>query len=117
MINHYKFGELVYKGRTYHRDLIILKHAHEERIISNWWRKEGHRLQVEDLEEVFSFKPNFLIVGTGASGVMKVDPEVLEKAKALNITVEIYTTHRAVERFNELLNEGVSLAGAFHLTC
>lgn len=117
MITHYSFGRLTYKNQTYTRDLIILISPSEEKIFSNWWRKEGHLLQVEDLEEVFTFKPQYLIVGTGASGVMRVDEKVREKAKALGIILEAYPTEKAVKRFNELLEQKVSLAGAFHLTC
>ncbi|MGC8872577.1 MAG: Mth938-like domain-containing protein [Caldimicrobium sp.] len=117
MITHYSFGTLTYKGKSYTKDLIILISSKEERVLANWWRKEGHYLQVEDLEEVFSFKPKYLIVGTGASGVMRIDPKVKEKAEVLNIIFEAYPTEKAVKRFNELLSEGVSLAGAFHLTC
>lgn len=117
MITHYSFGKLIYKDTTYTRDLIILVRGEEERILSNWWRKEGHLLQVEDLEEVFSFRPDYLIVGTGASGVMKIDRLVEEKARALGIILEAYHTDEAVRRFNELLSKGKALAGAFHLTC
>ncbi|MCS7199415.1 MAG: MTH938/NDUFAF3 family protein [Caldimicrobium sp.] len=117
MITKYQFGELTYAGKTYNRDLIILKRGNEERILSNWWRKEGHLLQVEDLVEVFAFKPDYLIIGTGASGIMRVEEKVKDKAKELNIILESYPTPQAVERFNQLLAKGVSLAGAFHLTC
>jgi len=117
MITHYSFGRLIYKNQTYTRDLIILTSPSEERILPNWWRKEGHLLQVEDLEEVFAFKPQYLIVGTGASGVMRVDEKVRERAKALGIILEAYPTEKAVKRFNELFEQKVSLAGAFHLTC
>jgi hypothetical protein len=117
MISHYRFGSITYKEKTFTRDLIILKGPSGEKILSNWWRKEGHYLQVEDLKEVFAFKPQYLIVGTGASGVMQIDPKVKERADDLGIILEAYLTERAVQRFNELLSQGVSLAGAFHLTC
>lgn len=117
MISHYSFGNLVFKGKTYNKDLIILKKIGEEKIISDWWRKEGHKLQVEDLEEVWKFSVEFLIVGTGAYGRMEVAPEVEKKAKDLNIKIEAYTTDSAVKRFNELYSSNIPIAGAFHLTC
>lgn len=117
MISHYSFGRLTYKGETYTKDLIILIRGGEEKVLPNWWRKEGHLLQVEDLEEVFVFQPDYLIVGTGANGVMRIDRAVEEKAKALGITLEAYNTSEAVRRFNELLSSGKAIAGAFHLTC
>uniref|UniRef100_A0A7C4JQD4 Uncharacterized protein n=1 Tax=Thermodesulfobacterium geofontis TaxID=1295609 RepID=A0A7C4JQD4_9BACT len=117
MITHYSFGNLSFKDKTYHKDLIIIKTPKEEKIFPDWWRKEGHRLQVEDLEEVWKHSLEYLIIGTGAHGVMKVDSEVEKKAKSLGIKIEIYKTDLAVKRFNELYSSGVSLAGAFHLTC
>jgi len=44
MINNYTFGHLVFKNKSYNKDLIIIKTAKGEKIISNWWRKEGHLL-------------------------------------------------------------------------
>ena len=117
MINNYTFGHLVFKNKSYNKDLIIIKTAKGEKIISNWWRKEGHLLQVEDLEEVWKSGVKFLIVGTGAYGVMKVHPEVEKKAKELNIKLEASPTSSAVLRFNELYSQNQDVAGAFHLTC
>lgn len=117
MISYYSFGNLNFKNKTYTKDLIIIKTQNEEKIFPNWWRKEGHRLQVEDLEEVWKNPVEYLIIGTGASGLMKVDPEVERKARKLNIKLEIYLTDQAVKRFNDLYSSEISIAGAFHLTC
>ncbi len=117
MIESYSFGRLVFKGKLYTRDLIILSEGSFLRVIDNWWRKEGHYLQVEDLEEVWKFKPEVLVIGTGASGVMRVAPDVLTKAKEFGIEVIFQLTSEAVRSFNSYLNQGKRLAGAFHLTC
>ncbi|HEA83856.1 MAG: hypothetical protein H0Z16_08020 [Thermodesulfobacterium sp.] len=117
MISHYSFGSLKFKDKTYNKDLIIIKTSKEEKIFPNWWRKEGHRLQVEDLEEVWKNPVEYLVVGTGAYGVMKVDPEVERKAESLKIKIEAYKTDKAVKRFNELYSSNITVAGAFHLTC
>ncbi len=117
MISHYSFGLLIFKNQTFNKDLIIIKTSNKEKILPNWWRKEGHRLQIEDLEEVWKEPIEFLIIGTGASGLMKVDKEVEKKAKKLNIKIETYLTNKAINRFNELYSSNNLLAGAFHLTC
>ncbi|QJA05806.1 hypothetical protein FVE67_02870 [Thermosulfurimonas marina] len=113
MIEAYRFGEMVVSGKTYRRDLKII----EGRVVPDWWRREGHLLAPEDLEDVWAARPEVLVVGTGASGVMRVDPRVKERAQALGITLEIYPTAKAAERFNQLFSEGRRVAGAFHLTC
>jgi len=117
MISEYSFGKLVFEGKPYTRDLIILHSQLGTRVLSNWWRKEGHYLQVEDLKEVWDFSPEYLVVGTGAYGVMKVDPRVIDEASSKGIKLESYPTSQAVERFNELYSQGKKVAGAFHLTC
>ena len=117
MIEHYAFGEIVVQGTRYTKDLIILCQGKDCRTYPNWWRKEGHFLQPEDLELVWEAKPECLVVGTGASGVMKVDQRVIEKAKNLGIKLEVARTAEAVKIFNKLLNSVGALAGAFHLTC
>jgi hypothetical protein len=117
MIEHYSFGEITVQGIRYTKDLIILCQGGSCKVYPNWWRKEGHFLQPEDLEVIWEARPEYLIVGTGASGVLRVDQRVIEKAKALGIKLEVARTLEAVKRFNELLVSASSLAGAFHLTC
>ena len=111
MIESYHFGSIKVGERVYHRDIIIVG----GRII-NWWRKEGHKVYLEDVEVIFEEKPEIVIFGTGAFGVMKVLPEVIEKFRNLGIEVIILKTQQAVEKFNELYNRK-KVAGAFHLTC
>lgn len=113
MIESYRFGEIVVLGKTYRRDLKIIK----GRVYPDWWRKEGHLLQPEDLEDIWTARPEILVVGTGASGVMRVDPRTVERAEELGIAFEAYPTNKAVLRFNKLFEEGRDVAAAFHLTC
>ena len=49
-IEDYRFGRIEIDGQPYDRDVIILP----ERVIANWWRREGHRVHPEDLEAVLS---------------------------------------------------------------
>ncbi|NIQ07644.1 MAG: hypothetical protein GWO20_18580, partial [Candidatus Korarchaeota archaeon] len=63
---------IVINGRRYTSDVIVFP----DRVRDSWWRREGHRLHVEDIEgAVQEEKPEVLVVGTGYSGLMKVLPE------------------------------------------
>lgn len=106
---------MVVKGKRYISDLIVFP----EKIVSGWWRKEGHKLCVEDLKEVFSHRPlpEVLIVGTGYSGLVKVLPEVEKALKEHGIKLVVQPTGEAYKTFNEFLKVGRLVAGAFHLTC
>jgi len=109
-IDSYRFGNIVVDGKSFDKDLIIFP----DRIIDNWWRKEGHMLQLADLEEVVEFMPEVLVVGTGDTGMMKIAEEVIERMKHEGIQMIAYKNKDAVRIFNESKKKKV---GAFHLTC
>ncbi|MEM1589841.1 MAG: Mth938-like domain-containing protein [Candidatus Bathyarchaeia archaeon] len=115
MIESYDFGVMVVDGKHYTCDLIVFP----EKVLSSWWRREGHRLCVEDLREVFNCKPlpEILVVGTGYSGLVKVLPEVEKALKERGIKLIAQPTGEAYKTFNELLKAGKRVVGAFHLTC
>ena len=112
-IDSYQFGKIVIDGVDYSSDCIILGEA----VQSNWWRKQVHSLAAEDLKTVIAAKPAVLVVGCGASALMKVSEETRQALQEHNIQTEALDTHKAVERFNELSQEGVNVAAALHLTC
>ncbi|MCP8310820.1 MAG: Mth938-like domain-containing protein [Candidatus Methylarchaceae archaeon HK01B] len=115
MIDSYKFGVIVINGRAYTSDVIIFP----EKVLDSWWRKEGHRLYVEDLKEVFKAesKPEVLVVGTGYSGFMKISEKVLDELRSRRIKMIAQPTKQACQTFNELFKSGRKVIAAFHLTC
>jgi len=112
MIETYAFGQMVIDGQTYTSDLIIFP----SRIQSSWWRQAGHRLCLADLQNVFQEEPEAVVVGTGFYGLMKVEKEVKEMARAKNISLIIEKTKEAVQSFNRIASQKKTI-GAFHLTC
>jgi hypothetical protein len=110
-IEGYRFGRIVVDGEEQSRDLIILP----RRVVRNWWRQEGHALVLDDLQEVLDELPGRLIVGTGASGQMRPDPETLDALRRRGVDVEVARTPDAVRLFAEADPAGT--AAALHLTC
>jgi hypothetical protein len=110
-IEGYSFGRVSVDGREETRDVIVLP----ERIVRGWWRKEGHRLVLEDLDQVLDELPECLLVGTGAYGRMRPDPGALETLRARGIEVEVLPTADAVQRYTRL--DPRKTAAALHLTC
>lgn len=111
-IDSYSFGKIIIDGETYTKDLIIFP----DKIKTNWWRKKGHFLQLEDLEEVIAFDPQNLIIGTGAYGLMRIDKQVEAKLEELNIELIAEKSSKAVEIYNGFEDKSRVAAG-FHLTC
>jgi len=111
MIDAYTFGKITVDGKTYTNDIRIINN----KVKPNWWRKEGHRLYIEDIQDILEKKPNTIIVGCGHDGVMKVDQRVRNYCRDNNIQLIELHTGDAVKRFNETTEPG--LVGIFHLTC
>ncbi len=103
---------MVIDGKEYTSDLIIFR----DTIKSSWWRLEGHMLLPQDLEDVWNEKPEILVVGTGASGLMRISPHTLKALEAHHIELRSDKHGKAVTLFNALSHEH-HVAGAFHLTC
>jgi hypothetical protein len=110
-LDGYSFGRILVDGREESRDVIVLPN----RVVRNWWRRDGHALVLEDLEEVLDELPERLVVGIGASGQMRPDREALERLGERGVEVEVLPTGEAVRRFGELDPERT--AAALHLTC
>ncbi len=111
-IDSYQFGEIIIDGKTYTSDLIIFSDSVE----SDWWRKEGHLLQIEDLSGVIEAKPEIIVIGRGASGCMIIASEVKEYLKAHKIKLISQNTNEACQTFNQLYPNS-KIVGLFHLTC
>jgi hypothetical protein len=110
-IEQYRFGRVVIDGTEQTRDVIVLPH----RLVTNWWRRDGHALVLEDLEEVLEELPDRLVVGTGADGRMRPDPACLDQLMERGVEVEVLRTDEAIDRYETL--DQTRTAAALHLTC
>ena len=107
------FGTLVVNGKTYTDDLII--HP-DGKILKPWWRKQGHRLTMEDLRELLDAAPEVIVAGTGVSGMVKPAINLEKDLAALAIEFISAPNEEAVGIFNRLAPEKRTGA-CFHLTC
>ena len=107
----YRFGHVLVDDRELTHDVIVLPN----RVVENWWRREGHELAWVDLQDVADELPGRLVVGTGADQRMRPDPDVLDRLGERGVQVECLPTDRAVARFAEL--NPAETAAALHLTC
>jgi hypothetical protein len=110
-LEDYSFGRILVDGEEHTRDLIVLP----DRVVANWWRRDGHALVMEDLREVEQDLPDRLIVGCGAHGRLRPDPAVVEALERRGVDVEALHTADAVRRYQE--SDERRTAAALHLTC
>lgn len=111
-IEHYSFGSVTIDGEVHTADVLILPN----RVIAGWWRKSGHRLEAADIEDVLAVGPSCVVVGTGASGLMEVDPQLARLLESRGARLIAEPTAEAVLTYNRLSGDGRT-AACLHLTC
>ncbi|MBW2179810.1 MAG: hypothetical protein JRG81_05490 [Deltaproteobacteria bacterium] len=113
MIDKCSFGVMVINGKMYSSDLIIYP---DGRVADHWRRQSGHRLSSDDIDSLIQSKPEVIVAGMGASGMMKPEPELGDLLQKNNITLIAEPNDRAIKTFNALL-DSKKVSACFHLTC
>ena len=111
-IDRYEFGVIIIEGQTFRNDVLIWP----GRIKGDWWRQEGHLLQLDDVAEALSANPEVLVVGRGEPGKMAVDPALAVYLKDRGVELMTHPTREACRVINDL-SRTRRLAAALHLTC
>ncbi len=113
-IEGYSPGRVVVDGVEHTRDVIVLPN----RVVGEWWRRDGHSLAMEDLDDVLDELPERLILGCGYAGQLRPSAAVTEELRGRGTEVEALRTEDAVARFQELTDDNpAAVAAALHLTC
>ncbi|MCD6550020.1 hypothetical protein J7K24_00555 [bacterium] len=115
MIDKYVFGSIVIKGKKYNCDVEIRWTGE----VLEWWRKEGHVFDIEDVKRAVEKNPDIIILGTGDSGMAKVTEECRKFIQDKGIELIIKNTPEAVKVFNliQKSRDQKKVIGLFHLTC
>ena len=113
MIESYSFGKITIDGQIYERDVILTR----DRVWDGWWREEGHRLSIADLEQALATDPEILVVGTGSFGFMRVPDETRKEIERQGIELHVLPTGKAWALYNRIESGGQRVAAAFHLSC
>ena len=113
MISDYSFGRIVVEGKVYNDDIKIVA----GRLVPDWWRKRGHSVDLEDVQDILEARPDILVIGKGQPGYMRTTRALRDYLEAHGITLVEVPTAEAVRTFNRLFNEGKQVAGGFHVTC
>ncbi|MFW5836556.1 MAG: Mth938-like domain-containing protein [Desulfovibrionaceae bacterium] len=112
-IEHYSFGNMVIDGSAYRDDVKIV----DGRVSSSWRRRSGHLAEAGDAADLLQAQPEVLVLGTGASGRMRVDASLESQARDRRIELVVQPTSQAAQTYNELAAKGRRVAAGFHLTC
>lgn len=110
MIDAYDFGRIVVNGKEHTNDLLIYNGE-----VREWWRKQGHNVAVEDVEDAADKKPDKIIFGTGKPGHMNVPEGTQRFLEKKGIQTVVRPTPEAVKIFNN--SDQSKTMALLHLTC
>ncbi len=113
MIEEYEFGRIVVNGKVYFSDVII----HPDGVEEGWWREEGHRVTMRDIDIIVQLNPEAVVFGNGTSRRVRVDREVRKYFESRGVDVFEDDSHSAVKIFESLIRSGKRAVLAIHLTC
>ena len=113
MITEFSFGKIVVDGKTYKNDIKIV----DGQVISDWWRRRGHRVEVEDLTDVLEAEPEVVVIGKGSPGLLKSTSSLRDYLAANHIELIEKKTSKAIGEFNRLFQQGRKVAAGFHISC
>jgi len=112
-ISDYQFGKLNIDGTSITSDVIVYRNKFED----HWWRKQGHVLRSEDIQNIVEYHPDILVVGTGYFGRMDIPKQTQDYLQQQGIRLVYARTSDAIKQFNELQQQCANVVAALHLTC
>lgn len=113
MITEFSFGRIIVNGKTYTNDIKII----HGQVITDWWRKSGHRVAVEDITDVLAAEPEVVVIGKGSPGLLKTTASLRDHLAVNQIELIEKKTSKAIEMFNGLIQRGRKVAAGFHISC
>lgn len=112
-IEDFSFGRIVVDGVAYSNDIKIIG----GRVFAGWWRKSGHKVEIEDVQEMIAARPEVLVIGKGNPGLMQTSASLRKLLKDNEIELIEEKTVKAVQTFNRLFKTGKTVYAGFHVGC
>ena len=113
MITDFSFGRIVANGQTYNTDIKIVR----DTLVPDWWRKNGHTVEIEDVQDIIDSESAILVIGKGQPGYMRVTESLREHLDKNNIKLIVEQTSDAIQTFSRLMQQGKQVSGGFHVGC
>ena len=112
MIDEFKYGFFRVDKKEHYGDIKILNDR-----VKQWSNRERFTLRREDILDLMTAKPEILVIGTGATGLLKVSDELQMELRQLGIKAHIEKTVKACELYNKLRKERKNVHALLCATC
>lgn len=116
-IDSFSFGSIVVEGKKYGRDVMFFPDGSVKKRKGGFWKFGSHAIKKGEIEELVETSPDVVIVGTGTDAKARLEPDAESRARQAKAELVILPSFQAVERLNQLVDEGKRAAALIHITC
>ena len=116
-IDKTKFGSITVTGKKYENDILIRLNGKVEKRKKKLSKEvfgTSHIVSLAEAEYVFEAGAEYIIIGSGQSGMLKLSDEASEYFAQKHCLVDLRTTPEAIEHWNKSKGQTIAL---FHITC
>ena len=107
----YSNGSFRLKDSLLKRNIVISKNC----LIENWIVESYHNLATRHLDQIISWQPELIIIGSGSVPSFP-NAELIEHTASRNIGLEIMDTGAACRSYNLLIDEGRDVVACLFLS-
>ncbi len=117
-INSTKFGNVAIDKKKYNQVLII-----GDSVIEREYGKlkklfgTSHKIGDWEVKELLKEDPELIVIGTGQSGAMEPQRNIINKFKNKGIGVIAEPTPKAIKLYNQKIKQGRKVNALIHTTC
>jgi hypothetical protein len=112
MIDSYTFGTFIIDAKKFDSNVKLIQ---EKAVKCRYF--EDHIIELNDFTDIIDKKPEYIIIGTGASGVVHVPEEIKEYIEKAGIKLIIEKTVDACDTYNDLIKKKKKVCALLHNTC
>ncbi len=118
VIDSVRFGSVTISGKRY-RQVLIVEDKVFERDFEKLQQTFGttHKIGGWEIKKLFETNPEIIVVGTGWQGELDPGQDLENQAKEKGIEFAVLPTPKAVELFNEKIEQGKKVNALIHTTC
>ena len=116
-INSFNFGFIVVDGKQYICDVVILPDGTVKERGASKARLGSHTITWSDVARIANEQPEVVIIGTGISALAKLSEDAGIHLRRASLNLVVLPSFQAVEKFNQLADEGKRVAALIHITC
>jgi len=112
MINEFKYGFFKVDKKDHYGDIKLIDGG-----VKQWSTREGFKISVEDIKDILKTKPEMVLIGTGASGLLKISEGVEMEIRGRKVRLQKGKTMDMCELYNKLEKEGKKVNALLCATC